>query len=142
MKRLLLNSQLALIAGLLAVLLGSAAGADDAAAEKITYDDHVKAIFREHCFSCHNQDTKKSNLSLATYGALMTGGASGAIIEPGDPDSSRLWGLVAHIDEPAMPPMQDKLAEAKLDTIKKWILGVRWKTPARWPRSKKARRCR
>lgn len=99
------------------------ARAQDAAAEKITYDEHVKPIFREHCFSCHSQDNKKSDLSLAAYGATMEGGASGAIIEPGDPDSSRLWGLVAHIDEPAMPPMQDKLPEAKLDTIKKWILG-------------------
>jgi WD40 repeat protein len=123
MKRSLLNPQIACSFALLTALLAGFAQAEEAAPEKITYDDHVKAIFREHCFSCHNQDTKKSDLSLATYGAMMTGGASGAIIEPGDPDSSRLWGLVAHIDEPAMPPMQDKLAEAKLDTIKKWILG-------------------
>jgi len=115
--RSLILAGLALVSGL------SSAVAQDAAAEKITYDEHVKPIFREHCFSCHNQDNKKSDLSLAAYGATMEGGASGAIIEPGDPDSSRLWGLVAHIDEPAMPPMQDKLPEAKLDTIKKWILG-------------------
>ncbi len=96
---------------------------EDAPAEKITYEEHVKPIFREHCFSCHNQDTKKSDLSLAAYGATIEGGASGAVIEPGDPDSSRLWGLVDHTDEPAMPPMQDKLPAAKLDIIKKWILG-------------------
>lgn len=112
-----------LILGLASLATSQPARADEAAPEKITYDEHVKPIFREHCFSCHNQDTKKSDLSLAAYGATMEGGASGAIIEPGDPDSSRLWGLVAHIDEPAMPPMQDKLPEAKLDTIKKWILG-------------------
>ncbi len=112
-----------LILALTSLAMTQAARADEAAAEKITYDEHVKPIFREHCFSCHNQDTKKSDLSLAAYGATMTGGASGAIIEPGDPDSSRLWALVAHIDEPAMPPMQDKLPDAKLDTIKKWILG-------------------
>jgi hypothetical protein len=99
------------------------AAADEAMPEKITYDDHVKAIFREHCFSCHNQDTKKSDLSLAAYSALMAGGASGAVVEPGDPDSSRLWDLVAHLDEPKMPPMQDKLPEAKLELIKKWIVG-------------------
>jgi len=104
-------------------LLSTIAAAQDANAEKVTYDDHVKAIFREHCFSCHNQDTKKSDLSLASFAATMTGGASGAIIEPGDPDSSRLWGLVNHTDEPAMPPMQDKLADAKLDLIKRWIVG-------------------
>ena len=45
------------------------------------------------------------------------------MIEPGDPDSSRLWGLVTHVDEPTMPPEQDKLPEAKLEVIKKWIVG-------------------
>ncbi len=101
----------------------AAAAADEAMPEKVTYDDHVKAIFREHCFSCHNQDTKKSDLSLATFASVMEGGASGEVIEPGDPDSSRLWGLVSHTDEPKMPPMQDKLADAKLDLIKRWIIG-------------------
>jgi WD40 repeat protein len=115
--------RLSLGAGLLVLGMLGSARADEAAAEKTTYDDHVKPIFREHCFSCHNQDNKKSDLSLATYGAVMTGGASGAVIEPGDLDSSRLWALVAHIDEPAMPPMQDKLPDAKLEVIKKWILG-------------------
>ena len=123
MKADRLSLKIALACGLLTLVVSSRAVADEAAAEKITYDDHVKAIFREHCFSCHNQDTKKSDLSLAAYGALMEGGASGAVIEPGDPDSSRLWGLVDHTDEPAMPPMQDKLPEAKLATIKQWILG-------------------
>ncbi len=97
--------------------------ADPAPMAKITYDEHVQPIFREHCFSCHSQDTKKSDLSLASYSALMTGGASGAVVEPGDIDSSRLWALVSHAEEPKMPPEQDKLPEAKLATIKAWILG-------------------
>ncbi len=36
----------------------------------------------------------------------------------GDPDSSRLWALVSHAEEPKMPPNQDKLPAAKLDMIK------------------------
>jgi hypothetical protein len=97
--------------------------ADGPAAAKITYDEHVKPILREHCFSCHNQDTKKSDLSLASYTAAMQGGASGAVVTPGDADSSRLWGLVNHDDEPKMPPNQDKLPQAKLDLVKAWITG-------------------
>lgn len=97
--------------------------ADPAPMAKVTYDEHVQPIFREHCFSCHNQDTKKSDLSVANYTALMAGGASGAIVEPGDLDSSRLWALVSHAEEPKMPPEQDKLPDAKLETIKAWILG-------------------
>ncbi len=83
----------------------------------------MRPIFLEHCFSCHNQETKKSDLSLAAYGSLMAGGASGAIVAAGDPDSSRLWALISHAEEPKMPPEQDKLPQAKLDTIKAWIVG-------------------
>jgi WD40 repeat protein len=95
----------------------------DGAAAKITYDEHVKPILREHCFSCHNQDTKKSDLSLASFAAVMQGGASGEIVQAGDPGSSRLWSLVSHEEEPKMPPNQDKLPAAKLDIIKAWITG-------------------
>ncbi|MGD9722142.1 MAG: c-type cytochrome domain-containing protein [Pirellulales bacterium] len=116
-----------LAAGSAALLLACVAPAmaEEAppAAAKITYDEHVQPIFREHCFSCHNADTKKSDLSVASFAGLTAGGASGAVIEPGDPDASRLWALVSHAEEPKMPPMQDKLPEAKLAMIKAWILG-------------------
>ncbi len=90
---------------------------------KVTYDEQVRAIFREHCFTCHNQDTKKSDLSLASFASAMQGGSTGQVIEPGDPGSSRLWALVSHQEEPNMPPNQDKLPAAKLDVIKAWIEG-------------------
>jgi hypothetical protein len=97
--------------------------AEPKAEAKITYDEHVQPIFREHCFSCHNQETKKSDLSLASYTSLMAGGAGGEVVEAGDPDVSRLWALVSHEEEPNMPPEQDKLPEEKLATIKAWIAG-------------------
>ncbi len=50
-------------------MLATAAHADD----KITFDDHIKPIFREHCLSCHNQNQKKSDLALDTYGATLAG---------------------------------------------------------------------
>lgn len=107
---------------LVCLLAGSAAArADDAPAAKINYDDHVKPILREHCFTCHNQDNAKSDLALDSYGALMRGGAGGEVVIPPELDSSRLWMLVSHEEEPKMPPNQDRLADAKLEVIKKWI---------------------
>src|SRR6185437_14924558 len=87
-------------------------------APKITYAEHVQPIFREHCFTCHSQDTAKSDLALDNFAAVMRGGASGEVIEAGDPDNSRLWALVSHKETPEMPPQQPKLADAKLDLIK------------------------
>src|SRR5262245_1205851 len=90
---------------------------------KITYDEHVKPILREHCFSCHGADMQKGGLALDTYQKAMTGGSSGEVVLAGDLGSSRLWALVSHMEEPKMPPMQDKLPEAKLALISKWIEG-------------------
>ncbi len=109
----------------LCVLTLAASGrADDAkTAAKITYTDQIQPILREHCFICHNQNKARNDLALDSYERLMQGGASGEPIEPGDPDASYLWLLVTHEDEPAMPPEQDKLPEAKLALIKQWIEG-------------------
>lgn len=100
--------------------LAPAANADEPAA-KVNYEEHIKPIFRDNCFLCHNQNQAKSDLALDNYGAMLRGGASGAIIEPGDPDNSRLWLLVTHQDSPPMPPEKEKLPDATLALIKEWI---------------------
>jgi hypothetical protein len=105
---------------ILLLVLSAGARADG---EKVTYEDHVKPILREHCFTCHNATNAKSDLALDSYAGIMKGGASGEVVLGGDPDSSRLWMLVSHQEEPKMPPNQDKLAQPKLDTIKAWIAG-------------------
>lgn len=97
--------------------------ADPKVAPKITYDEHIQPIFREACFTCHNQNEAKSDLALDSYARTMAGGAGGECIIAGDVESSRLYALVAHLENPKMPPNQDKMAQAKLDLIKQWILG-------------------
>ena len=88
---------------------------------KITYEDHVKPIFREHCTSCHNANDKKSGLALDTYQAVMSGGSGGEVVAAGDLDSSRLYALTAHKEQPYMPPKQDMIPQAKVDLLKIWI---------------------
>jgi len=115
------------IAGFLGV--GAAYAADEAkpatdptAKPKITFEDHIQPIFREHCLSCHNQNEAKSDLALDTYARTMQGGAGGEVVVAGDLESSRLYALVAHIETPIMPPDQERLAAAKVDLLKEWIL--------------------
>lgn len=104
---------------LLAGNLALAAGAE----AKTTYTDHVRPILREYCFSCHNQNKAQNDLKVDSYETLLEGGASGAVIEPGDLESSWLWDLITHQDEPSMPPNADKLPDDKLAVIRKWIEG-------------------
>lgn len=88
---------------------------------KITYDDHIKTIFREHCTSCHNANDKKSGLALDSYQATLAGGSGGEALVAGDLESSRLYGLTAHKEQPYMPPKQDMIPQAKVDLLKTWI---------------------
>ena len=97
--------------------------AEDKAESKTTYTDHVRPILREYCFSCHNQNKAQNDLKVDSYETLMEGGASGAIIEPGDLESSWFWDLITHQDEPSMPPNADKMPDDKLAVIRKWIEG-------------------
>jgi WD40 repeat protein len=88
---------------------------------KVTFDQHIKPILREHCSSCHNANEKKSGLSLDNYTSVMEGGSGGDAAVAGDLDSSRIWALTAHVEEPKMPPNQDKISDDKLALIKRWI---------------------
>src|SRR5688572_4302392 len=104
------------------LMLLTAARVAVAADEKITYQQHVKPIFNASCVSCHNPDKNAAGLDLTTYSATMKG-SSGPVIQPGEADVSLLYLLVTHEQEPHMPLKASKLADAQLETIKKWIAG-------------------
>ena len=103
------------------VLANAGLRASDDAPKKTNYKDDVAPIFNARCSACHNQDKKKGGLVLDNYTGLMQGGASGAVVEPGDPSNSRLYLLVTHEEEPKMPPAAEKLPDAELEVIRKWI---------------------
>ena len=83
----------------------------------------MRPILREHCFTCHNQNDAKSGLALDSFARAIEGGSSGEVVVEQDLESSRLWALVNHDEEPFMPPGQDKLPDAKLTLIRQWIEG-------------------
>lgn len=103
-----------------AVLLQAGAGVLQAQ-EKINFEDHVRPILRDKCLTCHNTNKKSSDLDLSSYSSLMQGGASGAAIQPGAAADSYLFRLMAHESEPFMPPNADRLPDATLDIVRKWI---------------------
>ena len=93
------------------------------AADKITYEDHLLPILRNECTSCHNPDKKKGGLDLSSYQAILTGSDSGPIVNAGDAEGSKLYKVVAHLDEPNMPKGKGKLPDKDINTFKQWIAG-------------------
>lgn len=109
--------------GLVALSLcgSSLFAADPKKPAKTTYAEHVLPILKDACVSCHGADKQRGGLALHTYQALLQGGSSGEVVKPGDADASRLYLLMAHKAQPAMPPKSPKLEQAKLDLVAKWI---------------------
>ncbi|MFT7489716.1 MAG: mono/diheme cytochrome c family protein, partial [Candidatus Promineifilaceae bacterium] len=94
-----------------------------AQAEKITYVRHIRPLFQDNCFKCHNPDKEKGGLNLTTMSAVMAGGGSGQVVAPGDPDDSLLYLQMTHAEEPFMPPKSSKRPDAELALVRKWIEG-------------------
>ncbi|MCM8530748.1 MAG: hypothetical protein NE330_06255, partial [Lentisphaeraceae bacterium] len=94
------------------------------AAEKVTFEKHIRPLMKEHCFNCHNPDKSKAGLDLSSYDATLKGGSSGDIVKAGSPDTSLLYMTITHHeDAEAMPPKKPKMAEEKIAIFREWILG-------------------
>ena len=91
--------------------------------EKLTYDDHIRPLLENKCFSCHNPDKKKGGLEMTSYSGLMNGGSGGAVVDAGNPQASRLWTMSAHKEEPYMPPEGAPLEAKDLALLSKWVAG-------------------
>ena len=86
----------------LATIAAASASAQEAKpAEKVNYTDHILPIFRAKCGTCHSAGQAKGGLVLENFGASMTGGASGPVIEAGDLEGSRLWVTARHAQRAA-----------------------------------------
>ncbi len=107
-----------LVAGVLACGSGRAQ-----ADEKITFEDHVQPLLAQRCASCHNPNNKSGDLDVTNFTAMMLGGGSGTVIEAGEPSASYLYKLITHEESPEMPPEGDKLPEAEIDLVRRWIEG-------------------
>lgn len=101
-------------------LTGLTARAQEATV-KLTYDDHIRPLLENKCFSCHNPDKKKGGLDMTSYAALVAGGGGGAVVDPGNPGGSRLWTCSTQKEEPFMPPEGAPLPAKDLALLSKWI---------------------
>src|SRR5260370_26653566 len=88
-------------------------------AQPADFDKDVAPIFRAKCLKCHGEKERKGELDLRTSATVLKGGESGAVIVPKDLEKSLLYEKVL---EGEMPPgKKDRLSEAELATIRRWI---------------------
>src|SRR5262245_6339593 len=94
-----------------------------AASDSDFFKEKVAPIFERNCMMCHGARVQRSGLDLRSEETILKGGARGPAIVPGDAEKSRLYRLVTHKEEPAMPMGMDKLGEAEVAVIAQWING-------------------
>jgi hypothetical protein len=98
------------------------AGSRASAAEGLSYNEDIRPILVENCFSCHGADSagRKADLRLDVRDDAVEFGA----ITPGDPDSSPLLDRIFSDDpEEVMPPPSAKktLTSEQKEILKTWI---------------------
>jgi WD40 repeat protein len=81
----------------------------------------VRAILRDSCDHCHDEETAEGSLVLKNYETLIAGGESGNPIVPGKSASSLLVQAIEGRVTPRMPYKEDPLSEAEIATIRRWI---------------------
>ena len=116
--------------GLVGVFLAGASGGSVAQAQtgaEITFTDHIRPIFERSCWNCHGEASQLSDLDLRTREAAVEGGVRGPALVPGHADESRLYRMLAGLDDPPMPMAGDPLSDAELLAIRTWIDdGAHW----------------
>ena len=81
----------------------------------------VRAILRDSCEHCHDEETAEGSLVVKSYDTLIAGGESGSPIVPGKSASSLLVQAIEGRVKPRMPYKEDPLPASEIDTIRRWI---------------------
>ena len=93
------------------------------------FQSKVLPLLESRCFKCHGDDDEvEAELRLTSRKAMLTGGESGPVIVPSDPDESLLIQAVRY--EAFQMPPRSKMPDAEIDILVKWI-----KDGAPWPAS-------
>jgi hypothetical protein len=104
-----------------------AVAAEPDAAAIAHFEQHVRPLLAARCWKCHGGEQQKASLRLDSADAMHTGGDSGPVVVPGDPERSPMITAVRYQDEPKMPP-DGKLHETEIAALVTWVKGG-----APWP---------
>jgi hypothetical protein len=108
------------------ILLSVVSAGHAAVPEKVTFNQHIRPIFSDKCFSCHGFDAshRKADLRLDTPEGAYADNEGAKAIVPGKPEQSEAWKRILSTDEDEIMPPPDShktLSESEKAIIKRWI---------------------
>jgi hypothetical protein len=112
---------------LAALTAGAFAQAPPSPREAIEFfEKRVRPLLTDNCHSCHGPQRQKAGLRLDSREAFLKGSSSGAVVQPGHPDTSALVRAVRYDGDIKMPPKGRLPAEA-VETLTAWVrMGAAW----------------
>ncbi|MEZ5394852.1 MAG: DUF1549 domain-containing protein [Bryobacterales bacterium] len=86
------------------------------------FESKIRPALAKNCYGCHSAKykTRMGGLSVDTKHGLLSGGARGEAIVPGDPEGSLLMQALRQDGKLKMPP-QGKLSEEVIADFARWI---------------------
>lgn len=109
--------------GLTLVLAAPAFADEPGAADATFFEQKIRPLLAERCYSCHSEKEKKTKggLALDSRAGWQKGGASGPALTPKKPDESRIIQAVRYGNpDMAMPP-KGKLTGAEIALLEEWV---------------------
>jgi hypothetical protein len=87
------------------------------------FENNIRPILAEHCFTCHSEGAVKlrGNLLLESREGVVKGGNGGPVIVPGEPDDSRLIQAIRWADPAFRMPPQKQLTPEQIEKLEQWV---------------------
>ncbi len=114
---------LLLLAGPLHALAGEALEEEIPAALLEQFENEVRPLLVQRCYSCHSSEAKelKSDLRLDFRDGVLAGGDRGPAVNPGDPTGSLLLRVVNGTEPGLTMPPGETLSTLEIQSLAQWI---------------------
>ena len=86
----------------------------------LKFEKDVLPVFTQYCFGCHSRISPQLGLDLRTAASTLRGSQNGPVIVKGSPEQSLLFEKVSKREMPP-PAYNQKVPEAQIEIIRKWI---------------------
>jgi hypothetical protein len=94
------------------------------------FEKRIRPILMTKCAPCHNPKTLVARLDLTTVEGFARGSENGALLDPANPEKSRLLRVVGYTESIKMPP-KGKLLPDEITALTDWVkLGAPWPNTA------------
>ncbi len=91
------------------------------------FEQKIRPVLAERCFTCHSESKQMSGLRLDSRDALVKGGERGEAIQPGAPEESLLIRAISYENDDLKMPPNRPLSKEEKENFYQWIkMGAIW----------------